>query len=212
MSKNLKSTNIFAIIRNKSELLHEQERVTSLTTLSGPEPIPETSEYDFINANYYDLAKLTLDTFPDDSPINNEYILIIDERSLKDRTCVLLQIPAQIETEFNSETKMTDITKKERKFNRREEYVLHPNGWIDRETGEDTGTEELKAVRVRFEDANQAYTLKAREESVGKLARFTYQTNGVYTNGPSYQYPDQRLHTQSTGSLPPRKEAGSHTP
>jgi len=79
---------------------------------------------------------------------------------------------------------------------------LHRNGWIDRETGEDVGVQELKAVRVKFEDMGLAYKLNALEESVGELARFTYNTNGVFMSGPEYQYPDQRLDLPVTGAKP----------
>lgn len=192
----------FQFSATKKRFRTNKERVKSLTTLSGYTSILETSEYDFIDVDYYSLAKITVATFPDDSPINNQYIFILDERSLRDQTCVLLQIPLQIlETDIN-DVGVRYITKQERKFHRREEYVLHRNGWIDRETGEDVGVQELKAVRVKFEDMGLAYKLNALEESVGELARFTYNTNGVFMSGPEYQYPDQRLDLPVTGAKP----------
>jgi hypothetical protein len=56
--------------------------------------------------------------------INHQYILVIDERSVKDSTGILAEIPRQIE--FNNEK---EVVKKERMFRRREEYVLDPTGW-----------------------------------------------------------------------------------
>jgi hypothetical protein len=175
-AKDLKSTDILSNFRNKKEILHKQERVNGL-------------------------RKLTIATFLDDSPINNEYIFILDNRFFKDRTCVLLQIPRQIlETDIN-DVGAKYIAKQERRFHRREEYVLHRNGWIDRETGKDVGVEELKAVRIRFENMGQAYKLNAREECVGELARSTYNTNEVFMSGPEYQYPDQRLNRSRVEDL-----------
>jgi hypothetical protein len=163
----------------------EKGRLKELATLSGTKPpVPETQEYDFLNANLYDLAMFTLESFPDRYySINNRFMLIVDEGSVTDRTCILAEIPAQFELDANK-----TAVKKERKFNRRDEYVLDPKGWID-ENGEETAEEELKVVRVTFEDANLANMLDDDHEVIGSLAENTYQTNGVYKEGA--RYPDE---------------------
>jgi len=47
-----------------------------------------------------------------------------------------------------------EVMKRERKFTRYEEYVLEPKGWLDE--GDYTSSEELRVVRIMFEDANMA--------------------------------------------------------
>ncbi|RDL30177.1 uncharacterized protein BP5553_10455 [Venustampulla echinocandica] len=197
----VKSPYLLSIFRNKAEVFKEQDRIKELATISGTEPpISETKEYDFLNANLYDLAKFTLDTFPtgfqlvnntfpDPDPnscsFSNGYMLIVDERSIKDRTCILVEIPEQIEFNDNG-----DIIKWERKINRHDEYVLDRKGWLD-EDGNDTGVEELKVVRLKFEDAHTVNMLDDEHETIAFLAQETYQTDGVYKEGAIY--PDMRF-------------------
>jgi hypothetical protein len=120
---------------------------------------------------------LAIDTFPDDYElINNQYILVIDERSVKDRMVILAEIPRQIE--FNNEKV---VVKRERRFKRREEYVLDPTGWYG-----DQREEEIKVVRVRVEDASFANMLDDGHEPIGVLAMYTYGTDGVFEGGASY--------------------------
>ena len=42
---------------------------------------------------------------------------------------------------------------------------MHQIGCINRESEEDMGLEELNAVRVKFEDASEAYALNSRNET-----------------------------------------------
>lgn len=161
----------------------EQDRLKSIATLSGTQPpLSETQEYDFINANLYDLAELTLETFSDDGPINNMFIVVVDARSLKDRTCILVEIPEQVQLDG---TKHKNVVKRDRKFHRRDEYVPDPKGWLDGQ-GEETGVEELKVVRVKFEEANIVDTLEVGQIDIGLLAMSTYQTDGVHVEGAQY--------------------------
>lgn len=105
------------------------------------------------------MATFTIDTFPDDYElINNQYILVVDSRSVKDMTVMLAEIPVQIK--FNDEK---GAVEREHRFNRREEYVLDLKGWY----GDDG--EEIKVVRVRFEDVNMV-----------NMSDDGYQTMGVW--------------------------------
>lgn len=178
----VKSSYLLSIFRNKAEAAGEQARVTQLETLSGTQPpIADTDDYDFLDANLSDLAQFTLETFPDNRSLSNKYILIVDERSARDRTVTLVEIPAQYEFDDNK-----NLIKETRNFQRHDEYVLDSNGWINQETGEDTGADELKVVRVTFEDANMANMLDDGHETIGTLAQSTYQTNGVFREGAAY--------------------------
>lgn len=183
-SQYVKSPYLLSIFRNRNEAAHEIDRVKDLATLAGSEaPILESEEYDFINASLFDLASFTLDMFQDSSSISNEFILIIDSRSARDRTVLLAQIPEQVQLDDNK-----NVIGRERKFNKHDTYIIDPQGWLDSE-GNDTGEEELKSVRVKFEDANLANMLADRQETIGTLAMETFQTDGVYTAGASYPDP-----------------------
>jgi hypothetical protein len=63
--------------------------------------------------------------------------LVVDSRSVKYRTVVLAEVPVQIE--FNDEK---EVVKREKRFKRREEYVLDRKGGYG-----DHGEEEIKVVR-----------------------------------------------------------------
>jgi len=65
--------------------------------------------------NLYELAKYTLDTFSS-SPISDRFMLIVDERTLRDRTVILAEIPRQIKLDENK-----NVKKVERKFHRRDQ-------------------------------------------------------------------------------------------
>ena len=91
-ARDVKSPYLFSIFRNKAEVSREQGRIKELRTA-----VSEIQEYGILNANLYDLAKFTLDTFPDDSSISNKYMLIVDERSIRHRTCILVEIQEQVD-------------------------------------------------------------------------------------------------------------------
>jgi len=110
-------------------------------------------------------------------------MLITDARTPIDRTVVLVEIPEQYEHNSNG-----DVVSYTRKFNRREEYALDPEGWIDDEA-EHTGVEEIKVVRVTFENANFTNMLDDGHETIGFLARLTYGANGVFSEGDN-EYPN----------------------
>ena len=133
-----------------------------------------------MNANGFDIAKFTLDTFPDSYSINNRYMFIVDERSVKDRTCIIVEIPEQVVLNDNK-----DVVQKTQKFNRHDEYLSDPKGWLNEEA-EYTGMEELKVVRVTFEDANMANMLGDGHETIGFMARHTHQMDGVFKDTALY--------------------------
>lgn len=194
----VKSPYLFSIIRNKAEVSREQDRIKDLSTLSGTQPpVSETEEYDFLDANLYDLAKFTIDTFPDDYSISNSFILVVDERSVKDRTCILVEIPEQSRVEKADEK--PPAVKRERKFHRRGEYVPDPEAWAEEA---DKYAEEIKAVRVRFEDAHMANMLDDGHEDMWFLASFTYQTDGVYKEGMEYTYPGSVMESRMRAAAP----------
>ena len=66
-----------------------------------------------------------------------------------------------------------------------QQYVTDSHGWLDEE-GEYEGVEEIKMVRVTFEDANLVNMLDDEVETIGYLARHTYGTDGVYQAGAAY--------------------------
>lgn len=178
---NVKSPYLFCILRCREDAKAEKERLAGLETLAGATaPIADSHDFDFLDANIYDLARFTLASFPDNTSINNTYFVVIDDRSIEDRTCLLVEIPHQWEHDENF-----NVKKHERNFNRRESYSPDPRGWIDEE-GEPTDTEEIKCVRVTFEDANMVNMLDDEHETIGMLAQHTYQTNGVYRDGASF--------------------------
>lgn len=88
---------------------------------------------------------------------------------------MLAEIPVQIE--LNDEK---EVVERERRLKRRGEYVLDPKGWYG-----DGGGEEVKVVRVRFEDASFANG----HEAIGFLAMYTYGIDGVFKEGA--HYPDR---------------------
>jgi hypothetical protein len=177
----VKSPYLLSIFHNKADVSREKERVDGLDPLSGTQPpISEAQEYQFLDANLFDLAKFTLEAFPDGHPISNRYMLIVDERSVRDRTCQLVEIPEQVELDSNM-----DVVKKDRKFNKRDQYTTDPKGWLD-EQGDYTDTEELKMVRVTFEYTNTANMLDDGNETIGFMAQHTYQTDGVFNVEAAY--------------------------
>ena len=180
----MKSPYLFVVLRSKAEAASEQSHLSAIDTLRGSRaPVSETQDYDFLDANVHDLATYTLATFPENSAMNNKYFVVLDERSARDRTCVLVEIPSQVTLDDKG-----NVTKIEHKFHERDSYEPDPKGWLDDE-GEETGTEELKCVRVAFEEANMANMLDDGHETIGTLAMSTYQTDGVYREGAAY--PDE---------------------
>jgi hypothetical protein len=96
---------------------------------------------------------------------------------VKDRTAILAEIPVQIE--LNDEK---EVVKREKRFKRREEYVLDRKGWYGDHGG---GGGEIKVVSVMFEDASFANG----HEAIGFLAMCAYGA-GVIFNEVAH-YPDR---------------------
>jgi len=69
-----------------------------------------------------------------------------------------------------------------------EQYTTDPNGWLSSE-GKDEDVDEIKVVRLRFEDANAVNMIDDMVEDMTYLAQHTFMTNGVYMMGAEYKYP-----------------------